>query len=307
VSPDSGDRGADSELRGADSELRGAAGADTAFGRTTAVHPLGDGRYGCELDADWSALAGINGGILMALAARAIEAELPPGRDIRSLTCHFLRPPKAGAATIVVETLRTGQRATNLRLCLEQDGREMLHGLATCFTGGLREIAHWQPEMPLVPTAAEIDESAKTDPRLPSMAHRLQYGPCIGPPPLEGTPLARGEPARTGGWLQLTDPHPIEVPLLVFLCDAWWPAAIGPIDELSFNPTVDLTFHQRVRLPPGGLPPAPILLDISTACSREGLVEEDTRLYAPDGTLLAQSRQLAITLTPGDRAPVPPA
>lgn len=43
---------------------------------------------------------------------------------------------------------------------------------------------------------------------------------------------------------------------------------------------------------------------MTTAASMDGLVDEDARLYAADGTLLAQSRQLAITLTPEDRPPV---
>ncbi len=81
-------------------------------------------------------------------------------------------------------------------------------------------------------------------------------------------------------------------------------AALGPIETLAFNPTIDLTFHLRAALPPEGLDPQPILLDVRTATSMEGLVEEDALLYAADGTLLAQSRQLAITLTPEDRPPV---
>ena len=293
-----------------DSPAPGGAPATSEFGRATAIRALGDGRYEVVLDASWSALAGINGGIMTALVARAVGAELPAGRAIRSLTLHFLRPPKPGPATIVIDTLRSGQRATNLRLRLEQDGREIIHGLATAFAGGLREIAAWQPTMPDVPPAHEAISAAVTatlDPRLPEIANRLRYGPCIGPPPLQATPLQPGEAARTGGWLQLGEPHPVELPLLAFFCDAWWPAALGPIDVLSFNPTIDLTFHQRVELPPEGLPPQAILLDVTTICSHEGLVDEDVRLFAADGTLLAQSRQLAVTLTSDDRAPAPAA
>jgi Thioesterase-like superfamily len=136
---------------------------------------------------------------------------------------------------------------------------------------------------------------------MPSIAERVTYTPRIGPAPLSGTPLAPGEPARTGGWLELKDPHPIDVAVLAFFVDAWWPAALGPIDVMAFNPTIDLTFNVRTALPPGGLAPQPLLLDVVTQASLEGLCDEDVRLFTADGVLLAQARQLAITLTPDDR------
>lgn len=284
-----------------------ASAADAAasdFAVATAVEPRGAGRYGCSLDPRWSALAGINGGVLLAILARAVAAEVGPERGLRTIQVQFLRPPKAGSADVHVEVLRTGARATNARLRLEQDGRLILEGLATCMTGGLRELARWSPTPPPVAGADDARHPAMDDPRMPAIADRLTYSPRIGPAPLSGTPLEPGAPARTGGWLQLKGEQRVDVAALALFCDAWWPAALGPIDVMAFNPTVDLTFHVRTSLPPEGLDPQPILLDVTTSASIEGLVEEDARLYTADGVLLAQSRQLAITLTPDDRPPV---
>jgi acyl-coenzyme A thioesterase PaaI-like protein len=272
----------------------------TEFGRATAVTPLGEGRYGCTLDPDWSTVVGVNGGVLTAILIHAIEAEIGTDRQIRSLTTHFMRPPKPGEATITLEILRTGRRATNLRARLEQDGKLMLESIAVCFTGGLRELITWSPPMPVV-DPPERDLPEIEDPRKPPIADRVRFHPRIGPPPLSGTPLEPGEPARTGGWLEFTDAQRVTPAVLGFMVDAWWPAAIGPIQDLSFNPTIDLTFHQRTALPPEGLPAQPLLLDITTIASLEGLVDEDVRLFSADGALLAQARQLAITLTPEDR------
>jgi acyl-CoA thioesterase len=278
--------------------------ADADFALATAVRPLGGGRYACHLDARWSALAGINGGVLMAILVRAIGAEIGPERRLRTLQVQFLRPPKATDAEVHVEVLRSGARATNARVQLVQGDRLILEGLATCMTGGLREIARWQPAPPPVQPADDPQAPVMDDPRMPAIADRLTYLPRIGPAPLSGTPLEPGEPARTGGYLQLKGNQRIDAAALALFCDAWWPAALGPIDTLAFNPTIDLTFHLRTSLPPEGLDPQPILLDVRTTASLEGLVEEDALLYAADGTLLAQSRQLAITLTPDDRPPV---
>lgn len=275
------------------------------FALATAVTPLEPGRYACSLDARWSALAGINGGILNAILIRAVQAEVGADRGLRSLQVQFLRPPAAGEAEVRVEVVRTGARATNLRLQLLQGDRLILEALATCMRGGLRELARWSPPVPKVdPPDAPTPGAVMDDPRMPAIAERLTYTPRIGPAPLSGTPLEEGKPARTGGWLQFKGEQPVDAAALAFFCDAWWPASLGPIDVMAFNPTVDLTFHLRTSLPPEGLPAQPILIDVTTVHSGEGLVDEDARLYAADGTLLAQSRQLAITLTPDDRPPV---
>ncbi|MDQ8044315.1 MAG: thioesterase family protein [Solirubrobacteraceae bacterium] len=274
-----------------------------AFALATAVEPRGDGRYGCVFDADWAALAGINGGIIMAILIRAIEAEVDPDRRIRSLQCQFLRPPKARAAEIVIETTRTGARATNLRVRVEQEGKLIVDALATCFTGGLREVGRWSPSLPAEATKAPSNQHI-SDPRLPAIADRVQYTPAIGPFPMSGTPLEPGAAARTGGWIELREPHPVDTSLLAFFLDAWWPAALGPIDVLSFNPTIDMTFDLRTALPSEGLPHQALFVDFATQASLEGLVDEDARIFSADGQLLAQARQLAITLTAEDRPPV---
>jgi acyl-CoA thioesterase len=278
--------------------------ASSDLALATAVTPLGEGRYACHLDASWSALAGINGGILLAILSRVVEAEVGEGRTLRTLQVQFMRPPKATDAEVQIELLRTGARATNARVRMVQGDRVILEGLATAMTGGLREIARWSPPAPEVAPADDVASPTMDDPRMPAIAERMTYSPRIGPAPLSGTPLEPGEPARTGGWLRLKGDQRIDAAALAFFADAWWPAALGPIDVMAFNPTVDLTFHLRTSLPPEGLDPQPILLDIRTEASLEGLVEEDVRLFTADGTLLAQSRQLAITLTPEDRPPV---
>lgn len=279
----------------------GPAGDD--FAATTAITPLGGGRYRCVLDPRWSALAGINGGILLAVITRAVAAEVGRDRGLRTVQCQFMRPPAPGDAELEVVTLRTGKRATNLRVQLTQQGRLILEALVVCFAGGLREVASWAPAMPDVePPGAE--PSSIADPRMPAIAERLTYTPRLGPPPLSGTPVPPGKPARTGGWLQLKGDQPIDAAVLAFFADAWWPASLGPLNQLAFNPTIDLTFHLRAQLPPEGLPAQPLLLDVTTIAMQEGLVDEDARLYSADGTLLAQSRQLAITMTPDDRPPV---
>jgi hypothetical protein len=79
------------------------------------------------------------------------------------------------------------------------------------------------------------------------------------------------------------------------LCtDVWWPPSLEPLTEPAGAPTIDLTIHFRAELPREGLPDQPLLGHFRSASAGNGFVEEDGLVFAADGTLLAQSRQLAL-------------
>jgi hypothetical protein len=58
--------------------------------------------------------------------------------------------------------------------------------------------------------------------------------------------------------------------------------------------TLDLTIHIRANIPHGGLPHEPVFGRYVSRAALHGLIDEDAELFLPDGTLLAQSRQLAL-------------
>ena len=69
----------------------------------------------------------------------------------------------------------------------------------------------------------------------------------------------------------------------------------GPrLTALHAAPTIDLTVHFRAPLPYTG----PLVARFTTRLARDGFFEEDGELWTPDGTLIAQSRQLALLQAP---------
>lgn len=94
--------------------------------------------------------------------------------------------------------------------------------------------------------------------------------------------------------MMLEEPQPIDAAYAVLCADAWWPPAFEALPKRAVAPTIDLTIHIRADLPPDGLPDQPILGRYRSSASIGGLVEEDGELFLADGTLLAQSRQLAL-------------
>jgi acyl-CoA thioesterase len=104
--------------------------------------------------------------------------------------------------------------------------------------------------------------------------------------------LTGGE-ARNLAWLRLDPPRPLDHLALTALSDGWMPAAFSKLGRPFGAPTVDLTIHFRAPVPSEDW----VLADYRSRFSAGGTWEEDGELWARDGTLLAQSRQLALIRT----------
>jgi acyl-CoA thioesterase len=79
------------------------------------------------------------------------------------------------------------------------------------------------------------------------------------------------------------------------MSDVWFPAVFPMLDGPNPLPTVDLTIHFRAELPLDAFGPEDFaFVRFVSRVSAHGFVEEDGEIWARDGTLVAQSRQLAL-------------
>lgn len=260
------------------------------FVRDTAVTALGDGAYTAVCSPEWGVPAGgPNGGYLAAIVLRAMLAEVDdPERPARSLTLHYLRAPKNADVRIHVSVERTGRTLSTVTARLEQDGRVCVIAIGA-FGGTFPSPAKFSSPAPEVRPVAELQPSPD-DPNLPPIARQLTTWGGIGAEPFSGA-----ESADTGGWLRLREPAPVDAPLLTLLVDAWLPAVFPVLTTPAFAPTIDLTIHFRSPAVAAVQDPAvPFLARFTATTSRDGYFEEDASVWAPDGTLLAQGRQLAL-------------
>ncbi len=101
---------------------------------------------------------------------------------------------------------------------------------------------------------------------------------------------------RVGGWMRSRPAEPLDAPAAAFLLDAMWPAVYPALEKPVGAPTVDLTVHFRRAVPPIE---EPLFAQFVTRELHEGFFVEDGELWTPDGTLLAQSRQLALLVDRG--------
>jgi acyl-CoA thioesterase len=261
----------------------------STFDEDTALTPVGDGVWAGAIADGWGTPRGPLGGYVMALLLRAFDlAVADPGRSARSATMHFLRTPEVGPVRVAAKIERAGRSLTTVSGRLEQDGK--LLGLAL----GAYSVPWESPllgdqAMPSVaaPEGREpVGDLGRGTP--PSFTKRLTMQHRFGDKPFSGSD--RGE---TGGWLGLREKRPLDALAIVVLADAWFPAPWPRLRALAPAPTIDLTVHFRVPLP---LPDALLLGRFTNALVRDGFFDEDGELWAPDGTLVAQSRQLGLLL-----------
>jgi acyl-CoA thioesterase len=269
----------------------------TAFDRATAVAVAGAGVWHGIVDDGWFAGRGPNGGYLAAIVLRAMVAELDdPAREPRSLTCHYLRPPVAGPVRIDVALERSGRTMSTLTARLSQEERLCVIGVAA-FGLDVPAPADYATPPPDVPAPETIEPTDNSASGL-SIVSKFELRPALG------TTLFAGAPeAVTGGWLRFSDPRATDAIALAMFADSWWPAPWVRLDAPVPAPTLDLTVHFRAPRAAVALEPGePVLAIFRSTTAAAGFFEEDGELWTRDGVLLAQSRQLALLVTPDGRA-----
>jgi len=252
-------------------------------------------RFAAVVSPEWRAGRGPHGGYLAAMLLRAlVEAVEDPGRAPRSLTIHYLRAPEPGPVTITTVLERAGRSLSTLTARLEQDGRLMAIALSAF------SVPWSAPEV----SEIEMPRVAGPDPErnpgtlikhgAPPFARHIVLQPRIGGMPFAGSQ----QRMELGGWLGLAEPRPIDALALAFFSDALIPAPFMLTAEPNPAPTIDLTVHFRTAMPRVANPdPNELCLArIRGGVIYEGFFEEDGVIWAADGTVLAQSRQLALLL-----------
>lgn len=287
------------------------------FDRDTAVHELSrtqDGEqptrveFAADVSPDWRAGRGPHGGYIAAMLTRAlIETVADPLRAPRSLTIHYARAPQPGPVTILTSIERVGRSLSTLSARIEQDGKLTTLALAAfSVPWSAPEVL----ELPM-PEVAPADPVRRAGAPLfagaPPFTRHIVVQRRIGPVPFTGS----DEPMEIGAWLGLAEPRAVDPISLAFFSDALFSPPFIRLRDPATTPTVDLTVHFRTAPAParaaggaahnGDVAGRPPLDQLCFACFRSGLVqdgffEEDGVIWAADGTVLVQSRQLGIVM-----------
>ena len=263
----------------------------TRFDDDTALEPAGDGVWQGAIAPGWDTPRGPLGGYVMAILIRGLESAVgDPERSARSVTAHFLRVPEAGPVTVSARVEREGRSLSTVSGRLEQGGRPIALGLAAYskpWPGPELADAPMPEVEPPEEERAPLQEDFPRSDR-PPFLERLSMEHRFG-----AAPFSSAEHAEVGGWLGLLERRPLDALAIAVLADSWFPSPWTRLSEFAPAPTVDLTIHFRTTLP---LPDSILLGRFHSGLTRDGFFDEDGKLWLPDGTLVAQSRQLGLLL-----------
>lgn len=267
------------------------------FDRDTAVAPLGAGRHRGLVSPGYSIGPYPNGGYLLAIAVRALAAEVAPP-DPLAVSAHYVSPSVNGEPfDVEVDVVRAGRSHATAQARCSQDGAERMRVLATfgdlgrlegptvelgsppdlppleaCLGGPRRDGGRQNAPMPNGLVAAIRDRwDARLDPRtVPWLAG--------------GEPSGRGEVAGYGRFADGREPDTLA---MVLIADAF-PPAVFDLAPSAWVPTLEFTVHIRARPAAGWL-----RCRFTTRHLRSGYLEEDGEVWDSSGVLVCQSRQLA--------------
>ena len=257
------------------------------FDEDTAVTAAGGGAYRIDISPRWNVGDKPNGGYLLALALRAAAAELPHPHPFTS-TAHYLRAAEPGPALVDVEVIRAGRTHATAEARVIQNDTEIVRVLTSfgdlSALDGPTKVTGTPPDLP------PIEQCLRGRARLPSgdvVAIAERFETAVHPDTLG---WVMGKPtgvARVAAWLRLVDGREPDPLMLTMVVDAL-PPPVFDLGAAGWVPTIELTAHVRALPAPGWLREV-----ATTRFLQGGYLEEDAEVWDSEGTLVAQSRQLA--------------
>jgi acyl-CoA thioesterase len=227
------------------------------FSSSTTVTPAGPDRYEAVVDSSWNLRPLPQGGVVSALALRAMgETLAEPSQILRSLHTTFVTQVSSGPVSIDVELLRRGRSMSHLRAEVVNQGAERGHVTTGVFGSSRRgfDFTDLVPP-PDVPRPADCRSFRDPPPPgverfdpMPFWERHVEGRAVLGHAPWEEYVPDRAEAVL---WYRFDEPPFLDDgtidPLgLVVLADTM-PGAVGEKVRQQngnwFAPSIDLTVH----------------------------------------------------------------
>ncbi|MFZ6003253.1 MAG: thioesterase family protein [Actinomycetota bacterium] len=267
------------------------------FAEATAVvpDPSLPGTYRAAVAPGWDIGGNANGGYLLSIASRAMAhaAERP---DPVTLTAHYLSPGKPGALRIETELVKAGKRFATVRAVMRDPNDKVVIAVLGTF-GDLDPSAAADtptsvhsppPDLPPIDECTPMRRVAMSDGSgPPDFMHNIEL--ALHPDDAGFMVGERSGTARMSGWFKLRHHETVDTIGLLTAVDSFPPTIFNLGLPVGWVPTVELTAHVRARPAPGSL-----RCTFTTRFVTGGFLEEDGEVWDSTGTLVAQSRQLAL-------------
>ncbi|HEY8546276.1 MAG TPA: thioesterase family protein [Acidimicrobiales bacterium] len=219
--------------------------------------PGGAGRWRVDVSPDWNCPTVPQGGVMAALAGRAMTRELGDDLPLRSLTTVFAAPVAHGPVEIDVTVLRRGRSLSQARAEVRNPGAQAGHSVLAVFGRERPGFAFTDAAMPDVPAPEDCPsyrdgppDDVAPEPERPDFLfwEKIEGRAALGHAPWEEYVPTTSECAT---WLRFDDPpHRPDgtlEPLSAVVFSDTMPGAVrermGPGTPWFMPPSADLTVH----------------------------------------------------------------
>jgi acyl-CoA thioesterase len=272
---------------------------------STIVARTGEGRYTATISPAWNLAIAPQGGVVAAIAARAMEAELGTGQVLRSFHGIFASPVPVGPVEVGVEVIRSGRSISQVQATVRGAGADSGFTALAAFGHERPGFGYTELEMPDVPAPEDClsfrdppppDSGIVAEPLFAFWREVIDGRPALG-----RAPWVRQAPgaAEVATWFRFdhfpADEHGKFDQLALLVAADMMPSAVfervGSTETGWFAPSVDLTVHLT------DLPTGTWILNHNRAhFAGDGYASAESALWDPHGpngpTLLAWATQV---------------
>ena len=258
------------------------------FDIATHATPQGNGVYDTPVEDRWDINGNANGGYLLALVANAMRAESRRAHPV-SISMHYLSPAPAGPATTTCEVVKAGRRLSTVVASMSRDGRDIVRSIGTF--GDVDASIGVQSNTLVKPQMVPYEDCPKRpdNPEMPlGLTSRLDMR--LHPEDVGFSTNTPNGIARVRGYFAFKDGRPVDTLALLLAADAFPPVTFNLFGMKGWVPTIEFTVHVR------GVPvEGPIICQFTSSLTQGGFWEEDGVMWDSAGTVVAMSRQLALS------------
>ena len=266
---------------------------------------VGEGVYSAMISPAWSLAVAPQGGVVAAIAARAMEAELGVGQSLRSFHGVFASPVPVGPVEVEARVIRSGRSISQVQAVVRAVGADAGFTAVAAFGHQRAGFAYTELQMPDVPPPDDCvsyrdppppESGLPDEPMFPFWRDVIEGRPALGHAPWDTS--ARGA-AEVATWIRFEhfpgDEHGGFDQLALLVAADMMPSAVfekvEPTETGWFAPSVDLTVHLA------GLPTGTWILNHNRAhFAGDGYASAEAALWDPQGdngpTLLAWATQI---------------
>jgi acyl-CoA hydrolase len=249
-----------------------------------------DGTYLAQVRPEWLNGRGCFGGLVAGQLARAAERHVPSERSLRSALFTFVAPVAAGQVSIQARVLREGRALTQTEALVLQAGQLCAVMNASYGAARASQLRVDAAPAPVLDAPERLLRLPYVEGAFPACTQHFEYR--WGSPRV---PYSGSERGSVGGYVRHPRGGPSDAAGVLALADAWPPSLLPLMKRPAPASSVTWMIDILGALPPAGSESdAFYRYEADTVAAAEGYGSSEARLWAPNGQLLAASRQLMV-------------